>query len=145
MKKFIQIYSLLSLLVLFPVAATHAQGFGTDVDIPFDFNVGDRSYEAGNYIVKLDRRSAGMATLTIQNTKTDESQTVLLNVGPESRSGEVNLVFDTLEGRRYLTKVQTPERTYALLKSKTEKNAIRALNSEKASEAAVIQGAANLF
>lgn len=136
MKKFIQTCSLLSLLALFSVATTNAQsGFGTDVNIPFSFNVGDRSYEAGNYIVKLERRPTGFATLSIQDTKTDDVQTVLLNVGGEGPGTQVDLVFDTMQGQRYLTKVRTPERTYALVRTKAEKNAAKARNSEKPSEA----------
>ncbi len=146
MKKFIQICSLLSLLVLSSVAATNAQlSYGTDVNIPFAFNVGDRSYEAGNYIVKLDRRPTGLATLSIQDTRTDDTQTVMLNSAADSSSGPVSLVFDTVEGRRYLTKLRTQDRTYALFRSRTEKNAAKTRNSEKAVEPRVVGGNANLF
>jgi hypothetical protein len=139
MKKFIQICSLLSLLVLFTAGSTFAQtGFGTDVDIPFAFNIGDRSYDAGNYIVRLEKLANGSATLSILDTKTEETQRVLLNANGDSASGEVKLVFDTIGGQRYLTRVKTPDRTYALIKSKAEKNAAKA-QSEKAGEA----GAAN--
>ena len=144
MKKFIQICSLLCLLVLFSAAAANAQtNFGADVNIPFAFNVGDRSYDAGNYIVKLDKRSSGSATLSIHDTKTDEVQTVLLNIAAHSTSGEVNLVFDTIGGQRYLTKVSTPERTFSLVKSKAEKNAIKAQRSGKLVDAAMVGGGAN--
>lgn len=146
MKKFIQIGSLLSLLVLFTVVPASAQtGFGIDVEIPFAFNVGDRSYEAGNYIVKLERRPMGSARLSIGDTKTDEVQTVLLTTGPGSDSGDVKLVFDTVGGRRYLTKVRTPDRTFALIKSRAEKNALKARSSEKPAKMSVIGGSANLF
>ena len=78
MKKFIQAFSLLSILVLGSVfsatANTAEPGFGTEVEIPFAFNVGDRAYEAGSYIVKLARISDGTATLSIQDTKTDEDR-----------------------------------------------------------------------
>jgi hypothetical protein len=146
MKKFIQIFSLVSMLVLFSALATFAQsGFGSDVNIPFAFNIGDRSYEAGNYIVKLDRRSSGSATLSIQDTKTDKVHTMILNVGPHSTSGEINLVFDMFNGQRYLTKISTPERTFALVKSKSEKEAIKAQSSVKPVETAIVGGGANLF
>jgi len=145
MKKFIQICSLFSLLVLFGAGAANAQmGFGTDVEIPFAFNVGDRAYEAGNYIVKLDRYSSGSASLSIRDTMTDEVQTVLLNANGDGPAGEIKLVFDVFEGRRYLTKVSTPSRTYALIKSKAEKNAAKARNIEKPVESSVI-GGGNLF
>ena len=123
MKKFIQISALLSLLVLFNVAASYGQSqFGTDVKIPFAFNVGDQSYEPGNYILKFEKFSNNAATLTIQDTTNDKIQTVLMNVGGEAPSNEIKLVFDTLEGQRYLTKVRTPSRSYAIVMNKPEKN-----------------------
>ncbi|PYT00832.1 MAG: hypothetical protein DMF63_05875 [Acidobacteria bacterium] len=122
MKKFIQISALLSLLVLFNVAASVGQSnFGTDVNIPFAFNVGDQSYEAGDYILKFERFSAGSATLTIQDVKNEKSQTVLMNAGGDMSRGEIKLVFDTLEGQRYLTKVKTPSRTFAIIMNKPDK------------------------
>jgi hypothetical protein len=130
MKKFIQITALLSLLVLFNVAATRAQSnFGTDVNIPFAFNVGDQSYEPGNYVLKFDRFATGSATLTVIDTKTDKMQTVMMNAGGDMTRGDIKLVFDTLEGQRYLTKIRTPARTYAIVYSKPD--------SKKSDEAAV--------
>ena len=123
MKKFIQISALLSFLVLFNAAASFGQSqFGTDVNIPFAFNVGDQSYDAGNYILKFERFSNGAATLSIQNTKNDKIQTVIMTAGGEAASSEIKLVFDTLEGQRYLTKVRTPSRSYALVMGRPEKN-----------------------
>ena len=119
MKKFIQISALLSLLVLFNVAASYGQThFGTDVNIPFAFNVGGQSYEAGNYIVKFDRLSNGAASLTIEDTKNEKIQTVLMSAGGDAASSEIKLVFDTLDGQRYLTKVRTPDRSYAIVVTK---------------------------
>ena len=132
MKKFIQILSLLSLLVVFGAISASAQGgLGTEVEIPFAFNIGDQSYEAGNYIIKIDRRSTGASTLTIRDAKTDEQKILLLNSNGEAGSGEIKLVFDTVEGRRYLAKVRTPERSYALFRSKAERNASKANGSAK--------------
>lgn len=133
MKKFIQIFSLFGLLVMFGVISASAQaGLGSEVDIPFAFNVGDQSYEAGSYIIQVNRRITGASTLSIRDTKTDEQQTVLLNSNGEAGTGEIKLVFDTVEGRRYLTKVRTPERSYALYKTKVEKDAAKARGAAKA-------------
>jgi hypothetical protein len=119
MKKFIQVCSLLSLLVLFGAASANAQsGFGVDVEIPFAFSVGDESYEAGNYIIKVDKLTTGTATLSIRDTKTDSVQTVLMNGNGDDAAGDIKLVFDNVEGRRVLTKVHTPNRGYALIRSK---------------------------
>lgn len=143
MKKFIQVCSLLSLVVVFGAAASiKAQtGFGTEVSIPFAFNVGDHSYDAGNYVMKLSKNTSGTATLSIIDTKTDEIQTVLLNVNGDAAGDEIKLVFDKVEGRRYLSKVQTTERTYALLKSKAVREAAKAAKSGDRADSAVDGGA----
>jgi len=110
-------------LVLFNVAASYGQSqFGTDVNIPFAFNVGDQSYESGNYILKFERFSNGAASLTIEDVKNEKIQTVLMSAGGEAASSEIKLVFDTLEGQHYLTKVRTPSRSYAVVMNKPEKN-----------------------
>lgn len=129
MKKFIQAFSLLSILVLGSVFSANANtaqpGFGSEVVIPFAFNVGDRAYEAGSYIVKFGRISEGTATLSIQDPKTDDMQIVLVNVNAEPSNGELRLVFDTIDGQKYLTKVRSSGKTFALLKTKSEKSASR--------------------
>jgi predicted small secreted protein len=142
MKKFIQICSVLTLLVAFTVVASAKTevGFGTEVEIPFAFNVGDKSYEAGTYIIKFGRLSAETATLSIQDVKEGKLQTVLVNVNNESGAGDMRLVFETINGQKYLSKVRHNDKTFALLKVKSEKNA-----SVGAGADASIGGSANLF
>jgi hypothetical protein len=144
MKKFIQVCSLLSLLVVFGAAASiKAQGFGTEVSIPFAFNVADHSYDAGSYVLKLFKNSSGTATLSITDTKTDAVQTVLLNVNGDLGGSEIKLVFDNVEGQRYLSKVQTTERTYALLKSKAVRDALKAAKTSDRADSAAAGDSAN--
>ena len=142
MKKFIQVCSLLSLVVVLGTAASlKAQsGFGTEVSIPFAFNVGDHSYDAGSYVLKLSKQSSGTASLSIIDTKTDEIQTVLLNANGDSAGSDIKLVFDKVEGRRYLSKVQTTERTYALVKTKSMRDSAKAAKSSDKPESAVVIG-----
>ena len=134
MKKLIQISGLLGLLVILTAATTFAQAsYGSDVNIPFAFTVGDQSYEAGDYIVRIERMSSGAATLSITDTKTEEVQRVLMNVSGDSGSGDVKLVFDTVDGQRHLTKVRTPNYSYAIVKSRSDKSAAKN-RSEKVTE-----------
>jgi biopolymer transport protein ExbD len=145
MKKFIQICSLFSLLFVFSATAAFAQGgTGSEVNIPFAFNIGDRAFDAGNYIVKVDHRS-GSAILSIQNTETDEMQSMIVKIGAQSTSGNVNLIFDNVNGQHYLSRINTPDRTYALLKSKAEKEAIKAQRLVKPAETAAVAGASSLY
>ena len=143
MKKIIQVCSLLTVLILTGAVSSFAQnGFGSDVEIPFAFNVGDQAYEAGNYIFKLDKLPSGAATLSISDTKSDEVQTVLLNGTGDRVGTEIKLVFDSVEGRRYLTKVRTPDRTFALLRTKAEKKAAKAGSAERPVDSV---GTSNVF
>lgn len=141
MKRFIQIFSLFGLLVVFGAVSASAQaGPGTEVEIPFAFSVGDRQYEAGNYIIKVDRHITGSSTLAIRDTKTDEQQIVLLKSNGEAGSDEIKLVFDMIEGRRHLTKLSTPQQIYALFRSKSEKGAAKARSAKPVSEGAGAAG-----
>jgi len=142
MKKFIQVGSLVSLLFVLGVVGANAQSsYGSEVEIPFAFNIGDKSYEAGDYILKLEKFATGNAILSIRDPKTNEAQTVLLNSNGEERGNEVKLLFDMIEGTRYLTKVRTPSWAYAVVQSKGQRDAAKTRNVEK--PAAATGGIAN--
>ena len=117
---------MLSLLVALTVAASAktSYGFGTEVNIPFAFNVGDRSFEAGSYIIKFNRINAATSTLTIQDVKSDDLHTVIVNVSDETGNGDMRLVFDTINGQKYLTKVRNNDKTFALIKVREKKAAV---------------------
>jgi hypothetical protein len=123
MKKFIQIASLFSLLAVFTVMSANAQSgtYGSEVEIPFAFNVGDQSYEAGHYVIKVQKLTTGAATITISDTKNDKVRIVLLNASADAPQQGVKLVFDNVDGQRYLSYVNTPERTFALVKARPDK------------------------
>lgn len=123
MKKFIQLTSLFCLLVLFGVVANAQSSYGSEVEIPFAFTVGDHSYDAGHYIVKIEKFSAASATLSIREVDSNDSQRILLNGNGDDPASDMKLVFDTIEGRRYLSKVRTPDRSYGIVKSKPAKDA----------------------
>lgn len=142
MKKLIQICSLLTLLVAFSVVSVSAQSnFGTEVEIPFAFQVADRSYEAGSYIVKVNKLTPSTAKLSIENPETGNVQNILLSVNGESTGSEIKLVFDNYEGRRHLSKVRTTESTLAVAGLKGYKNAA----ARKSSESSEGAGEANMF
>ncbi len=145
MKKLIQIGSLLSLVVFFTVASASAQSsYGTEVNIPFAFTVGDQTYEPGAFIVRVEKLATGSAALSIEDTRTEETSRVLMNSNGDASSREIKLVFDTINGERYLTKVSTPDRSYAIFRSKSEKGAgEKARMKEKG--AVEVGGGANFF
>lgn len=113
MKKFIRTFSVLSLVFVFAVASASASAvanFGTEVEIPFSFNVGEKAYAAGSYIVTIERVTHETSALRIRDTKNETSQTILLNLSYAGARDEIKLVFDTVGGKKYLTKVGTADR-----------------------------------
>jgi hypothetical protein len=140
MKRIIQICSLFGLLVLFTAVSASAQvNYGSDVEIPFAFNVAGKSYDAGHYIIKVSKLPNGTATLTIEDTKSDKAQTVFLSDNGDEPGKEVKLVFDKVAGQRFLSKVQTPVRSFAVAGNKSRRD--REAQIRKSTEAVSTGGA----
>ena len=124
MKKFIRTFSVFCLVAVFAVisvSASAVSGFGSEVEIPFAFNVGEKAYDAGSYIVTIERVSNETSALRIRDTKNENSQTVLINLSYASAREELKLVFDTVDGKKYLTKVGTADRLAAVDHPKSDR------------------------
>jgi hypothetical protein len=114
MKKLIQICSLLSLVLVFTaVSASAHTAYGSEVEIPFSFSAGDRSYEAGKYIVKVATIQNGTAAITIVDPKSDSTQTVLARRSGDTADNEIKLVFNNVNGERVLSRIITPTGGFA--------------------------------
>ena len=123
MKKLIQICSLLSLVFVLSAISVNAQSqFGSEVEIPFSFSVGDRSYEAGTYIVKLNKIQNGAAAVIISDPRTDSVQTVLASRNGDNADEKVKLVFDRHDGETVLSRVITPSGGFALRLTQQQRN-----------------------
>jgi len=116
MKNIVQSIALFAVISAFGVVANAQINYGAEVDIPFDFSVGEKVYEAGKYTVKINKQVVNGAVLTIQKNGSDEFQSVLMNNNGGERSDDVQLVFSSVEGRNVLTNVTTSISDYSLLK-----------------------------
>jgi len=116
MKNIVQSIALFAVISAFGVVANAQINYGAEVDIPFDFSVGEKVYEAGKYTVKINKQVVNGAVLTIQKNGSDEFQSVLMNNNGGERSEDVQLVFGSVEGRNVLTNVTTSISDYSLLK-----------------------------
>jgi hypothetical protein len=116
MKNIVQSIALFAVISAFGVVANAQINYGAEVDIPFDFSVGEKVYEAGKYTVKINKQVVNGAVLTIQKNGSDEFQSVLMNNNGGERSEDVQLVFSSVEGRNVLTNVTTSISDYSLLK-----------------------------
>lgn len=142
----IQICSLLSLLVVFASISASAQSeYGREVEIPFAFSVGDRSYDEGKYVVRIARLQSGIATLSIQDPKTDSFQKVIVNADVSNTDNGVKLVFDTVENKKVLSRLVTPSGTFALSKRKAQREDANRLKLRTTKAEAAIAGGSGLF
>jgi len=116
MKNIVQSIALFAVISAFGVVANAQINYGAEVDVPFDFSVGEKVYEAGKYTVKINKQVVNGAVLTIQKNGSDEFQSVLMNNNGGERSEDVQLVFSSVEGRNVLTNVTTSISDFSLLK-----------------------------
>lgn len=143
MRKFIQISSLLALVLAFTTFSVKAAGgFGSEVEIPFAFYVGDKAYEAGHYIVRVQRLETGGAILSIQNSEDNKVHSLFLNRSGDPGSSEVKLIFDVANGQRYLSKVTAQDHSFAVIGSKERRTEV---GKAKRSTAAEIGGGGSTF
>jgi len=116
MKNIVQSIAMFAVIFAFGAVANAQINYGAEVDIPFEFSVGEKVYEAGRYTVKINKQLVAGAVLTIQKSGSDEVQSVLMNNNGGERSSDVQLVFSSFEGHRFLTNVTTLISDYSLLK-----------------------------
>lgn len=122
MRKIIPVGSLLGFLLLFASLSVNAQsGFESKVDVPFPFTIGERTYEAGKYNLKVANAPSGSKILTLADKDHKVLHVTFIHINGERPSKSVRLVFDTVGGVRYLTKIRSRANTYELVKSNAHK------------------------
>lgn len=115
MKTMVQGIALFTTIFAFGLVANAQINYGAEVNVPFEFSIGEKGYEAGRYTVKINKQMVAGAALTIQRTGSDEIQTVMVSSYGGERSDDVELVFSVVDGRRQLTNITTSNADYALL------------------------------
>lgn len=115
MKKLIQICSLLTLVVAFSFVSANAQTVQRfEADIPFAFNIGAKSYDAGNYVMKLSNVPAGKV-ITLENDKNEVLKTFFaLERGDAPAKNSFLRFVRSDDETLYLSKIFTPEKSFAL-------------------------------
>lgn len=131
MKKIIQIVSFLSLALIFGGVSADAQTSVTRVDanIPFDFSIGDKSFEAGKYVLRIVGTSTETKSIELRDQAGKTLQTVFaMSNGNVAKVPE--LVFDKVGGQRALTKISIENAGYTVAVSSEVKQI--AANGRKA-------------
>lgn len=120
-KRFIQICSLFTLLVGLMVSAQAQGARNYEASIPFDFNVGNKTFAAGDYAFGLTNPLAYQESLTIRDLKSGRTQVVLITRAQADELAESSeLVFNRYEDRYFLAEMTTPTLSAKFLKAKTE-------------------------
>lgn len=115
MKRIIQVCSMLVLSIAFLTVAAQAQANSRiEAKIPFDFNVGDKTYVAGDYVLKLQRVSMTVVALSLEDKFGNQLQSVSMASNGDSADGQARLIFDRESNERYLSRVLTSEKGFSL-------------------------------
>ncbi len=138
MKKIVQFCSALALAVIFAAVSANAQAVTRlEVNVPFDFTVGQRTIPAGDLEITITKNSAGGAAVSIIDSKNGVVYSVLAQNSGDVTNGKPVLVFDRCGEKRILTRIVTSSGAFSLPASRRQ-------NSTWPAESAAIGGAANL-
>jgi len=115
MKKFIQIVTFLTVTFVLGGTAIQAQSSTKiDADIPFDFVVGDKTFSAGTYVIRLRRAPTGVETLELRDAKGKVLYDTFALPNGDIGKGRSELVFDRSEGLAALAKIRTEGKGYSV-------------------------------
>ena len=128
MRAVIRTFLVLSLTLVFGASISYAQITGTRVeaDIPFDFSIGDRTFEAGKYNLSVIRLYGSVHSVRMRDGtgKLILSTTAIQN-GSSVRN-KSDMLFAFVDEGRYLDKIRTPECGFVFSKSSGDKRIAKA-------------------
>lgn len=106
MKNTFRFLSIAILSLGFIVGAASAQSnTRVTADIPHDFNVDGKTYEAGSYDVVIAKNSAGGAAVTLVSATGERIASVLGMLNGNAALGRTELVFANRSGERVLSEI----------------------------------------
>lgn len=137
-KNVLQIFSFLALIILSAGISIQAQTLGSyRAQIPFDFIVGNKTYEAGEYKVRLDSPNNLATILSVaRKNGNDLQRSVVMSNGDRSKNQKTSLLFDYIGDHYVLSEIVAPNFGFNAPKSKNKKRLAK--NSGKATETIAI-------
>jgi hypothetical protein len=115
MKKFIQVISFLTLAFVFGGIDANAQtSTKIDANVPFDFIMGDRYFEAGVYVIRVAGTPGGAKQVEVRGKSGEILYTTLVTANGDTGRGRTELVFDRTNQRTVLTKILTEASGYSV-------------------------------
>lgn len=113
MKKFIYTISFLAMTLILGGTPAFAQtDVRLDAKIPFDFSIGNETFDAGNYVMRVKRTPTGIDMIEVRDAKYNlVYQAFVARNGGESE-GNPELVFDRASGQAVLSKILLNDKGY---------------------------------
>jgi hypothetical protein len=127
MKKFTQFGSIFAVAHFLAAAAVSAQTIHRiKADIPFRFNLADKSYDAGKYNIVLNITAAGGANVLLSDRVGNELARVFVVRTGDAVSNGSELVFSRYDRERFLSKLVIGNEAFVLARSENEKQIAKA-------------------
>ncbi len=117
LRKMLQICTMFGLVMVLSVIAAQAQTVvSAKAHIPFDFKIGQKTYQSGDYNLGWTQ-----SVIKIQNRQNGKPRLVLMNPGEVSQEMNVSkLVFERFNDQCFLAEIITPNGNTKFRKSKLE-------------------------
>ena len=133
----VKISSIFILAIIFTVVSVQAQSFRQyKAQIPFDFNVGNKTYKAGDYKLSLYNATGLCAVLKLVNTENHEFiQLNVLGNGSRSRMNKTSLMFDQYGDQYNLSELVSDDYGMTVTKTKAQKWVSKKLSQQSKTKA----------
>lgn len=115
MKRFIQFIFLSAVLGGVSIAAQAQSTTKVKADLPFDFSIGDKSYEAGEYNMRVVRTNSSHSVLQLMNKEGNVIHAVLVRKDDAKRAKKGSLQFEIEGEKRRLSSLRTGGHQYQIL------------------------------
>ena len=114
MKKFIYTISFLAIVLTFTGTSAFAQLTRIDAQIPFDFTIDGKTFEAGKYVMRLRRAVSGVEHLELRDAKNRVVYDGFMLQNGEPASDKPELLFDRIGGQAVLAKIRLADKGIAV-------------------------------
>jgi len=136
MKKFIQIASFLA--IVFVMAGVEAQAQSStkiDAEIPFDFAIENKTFEAGKYVMRLRRSPSGADSVELRDSNNRVVYEAFAMQNGDTGNGKAQLIFDRDGTIAKLSKVQTGLKGFNMPEGDVADSPVLAAKRKKNTEA----------
>lgn len=140
MKKIIQVFSFLVLAFVLSCVSTAAQSNTVlGAKIPFAFNLGATSFQAGSYSFKIAKDQGPSTVITLVDSNGDNMQRIFAAFDGPTIVNKPVISFSLINGEYYLAGITTWEGGYQLRKSvPVKRRGVRITRTDAASDTVMV-------